>query len=200
ELKPLAEKTFGTWMQGTPARPTLGNPAPAAARVIIVDKPGAPQTQLRVAGIGAPRSSPDFRPIQVMNNALGGLFSSRINQNLREDHGYTYGAGSQFVFRRSAGPFAVAAGVRTEVTAPAVTEIFKELRGIVENPLTAEELKMSKDSLARSLPGAFETSPDAAASYSNVYIYDLGLDYYTNYAERVEAVTETQAQRAAEKY
>ena len=105
---------------------------PTPARVVIVDRPGAPQTQLRVAAIGAARSSPDFRALQVMNTALGGLFSSRINMNLREEHGYTYGANSQFVFRKAPGPFQVAAGIRTDVTAPAVTEIFKEIRGMIE--------------------------------------------------------------------
>src|SRR5262249_593411 len=128
EVKPLAEKTFGAWARGTPGRPAFDSPEPTDARVIIVDKPSAPQTELRVFWIGAPRSSPDYRAIQVMNLGLGGLFSSRIYHNLREEHGYTYGATSSFTFRRAAGPFAVSTGVRTDVTAPALSEIFKELR------------------------------------------------------------------------
>jgi zinc protease len=200
ELKPLAEKAFGGWPAGTPARPVLGNPDTATVRVVIVDKPGAPQTEVRVVGIGAPRSSPDFQAIQVMNMALGGLFSSRINMNLREDHGYTYGASSQFSFRRSAGPFVIGAGVRTDVTAPAIAEILKEVRGMADAPMSADELRLSKDALARSLPGAFETSSNAAGSFSNVYIYDLGLDYFTKYPARVESVTTEQAQAAAKKY
>jgi zinc protease len=165
-----------------------------------VDKPGSPQTQVRVAGIGAPRSSPDFRPMQVMNLALGGLFSSRINMNLREEHGYTYGASSQFSFRRAAGPFQVASGVRTDVTGPAVSEIFKEMRGMVEKPVSEDELKKAKDSLSNSLPGAFESSANAVSNFSNVFIYDLGLDYYTRYAEQVNAVTAEQTLAAAKKY
>ncbi len=200
EVRPLAEKAFGSWPRGTPARPVLGAPQSAAARVVIVDKPGTPQTVVRVVGMGAPRSAPDYQATQVMNTALGGLFSSRINMNLREEHGYTYGGSSQFVFRRAAGPFLVGAGVRTDVTAPAVSEIFKEVRGMVEKPMAADELRTAKDALARSLPGTFETSASAASSYSNVYIYDLGLDYFTRYAERVEAVTAAQAQAAASKY
>ncbi len=200
ELKPLAEKAFGAWTMGAPARAALGNPQTTAARVIIVDKPGAPQTELRVVGIGAPRSSPDFQAIQVMNTALGGLFSSRINMNLREEHGYTYGGSSQFVFRRSAGPFVSGAGVRTEVTAPAVTEILKELRGMVEKPMNGDELRLAKDSLTRSLPGTFETSLSAAGSFSNVYVYDLGLDYFTRYPARVGAVTTDQTLAAARQY
>ena len=100
ELRGLAEKAFASWPRGNSVQPSLGAPDTTRARIVIVDKPGAPQTQVRVAGIGAARSSPDFRALQVMNNALGGLFSSRINMNLREEHGYTYGASSQFIFRR----------------------------------------------------------------------------------------------------
>jgi zinc protease len=200
ELKALAEKALGGWQRGTPAQPALGAPQTTPARVVIVDKPGSPQTQLRVASIGAPRSSPDFRPIQVMNLALGGLFSSRINMNLREQHGYTYGANSQFSFRRAAGPFQIASGVRTDVTAAAVSEIFKEVRGMVEKPVSSEELQKAKDSLANSLPGAFESSANAVNNFSNVFIYNLGLDYYTRYAEQVNAVTTEQALTVSKTY
>jgi zinc protease len=200
ELKPLAEKAFNAWTPGTPSRPVLGPPQTTSARLVIVDKPGAPQTEIRVAGIGAARSSPDFQAMRVMNTSLGEMFSSRINMNLREEHGYTYGASSQFVFRRSAGPFVAGAGVRTDVTAPAVTEILKEVRGMTERPIDSEELRLAKDSLTRSLPGAFETSGNVAASFSNIYIYDLGLQYFSNYAARVDAVSTAQAKAAAEKY
>jgi zinc protease len=200
ELKALAEKAFGSWQKGAPAQPALGTPATTPARVVIVDKPGSPQTQLRVASIGAPRSSPDFRPMQVMNLALGGLFSSRINMNLREEHGYTYGASSQFSFRRAAGPFQIASGVRTDVTAAAVDEIFKEVRGMVDKPVSVEELQKAKDSLANSLPGAFESGANAVNNFSNVFIYNLGLDYYTRYAEQVNAVTPDQALAVSKRY
>jgi zinc protease len=200
ELRALAEKAFDAWQQGTPARPTLAEPGTTAARVVIVDKPGSPQTQVRVASIGAARSSPDFRPMQVMNLALGGLFSSRINMNLREQHGYTYGASSQFSFRRAPGPFQVGSGIRTDVTGPAVSEIFKEVRGMVERPVSDEELTKAKDALANSLPGAFESSANAVGNFSNVFIYDLGLDYYSRYAEQVNAVTVGQALEVARKY
>jgi zinc protease len=165
-----------------------------------VDKPGAPQTQLRIASIGAPRSTPDYEALRVMNETLGGLFSSRINLNLREEHGYTYGASSQFVFRRSAGPFIVGSGVRTDVTAPAVTEIFKEIRRMREAPMSAEELAMAKDSLVRSLPSDFQTSGDVTATTANIYVFDLGLDYFSKYPARLSAVTSDQAKAAAEKY
>jgi zinc protease len=200
EMKGLAEKVFGSWQSGTPARPSLGQPATTTARVVIVDKPGAPQTQLRVASIGVPRSTPDYESLRVMNEALGGLFSSRINLNLREQHGYTYGASSQFVFRRSAGPFLIASGVRTDVTAPAVAEIFKEVRRMRETTLTSEELTLAKESLVRSLPSEFETSSRITSSTATLFVYDLGLDYYTKFAGRLAGVTAAGVRAAAQKH
>jgi zinc protease len=200
ELRALAESAFGNWAMGEPAQPSLGDPETTRARVVIVDTPGSPQTQVRVATIGLARSSPDFRAAQVMNLALGGLFSSRINMNLREEHGYTYGASSQFSFRRVPGPFQIGSGIRTDVTAPAVAEIFKEIRGMVEAPVSEEELQKAKDALANSLPGAFESSADAVNNFANVFLYGLGLDYYSRYAEQVNAVTGEQTLEVARKY
>jgi zinc protease len=200
ELEALAGAAFGDWARGAAPEPQLASPAATGARIVLVDKPGAPQTELRVAALGARRSSPDFRPMQVMNLALGGLFSSRINMNLREEHGYTYGVYSQFVFRRRGGVFQVGGGVRTDVTAPAVTETFKEIRGMIAAPLSAEELESAKRSLVLSLPGAFETTSDAVTNYAGVYVHDLGLDYYTTYAADVHAVTAEQAKAMAAKY
>lgn len=199
-LRALADKAFAGWEGSAAAPVTLGAAETTAARVIVVDKPGSPQTLLRVAGIGAARSSPDFRALQVMNLALGGLFSSRINMNLREEHGYSYGAFSTFVFRRGAGPFVVGAGVRTDATALSVTEIFKEIGGIVAAPMGGEELRKAKDSMVNSLPGAFETGLDAVGNFSNIFVYDLGLDYYTQYAGQVNAVTAAQALDVAQRY
>ena len=200
DLKAQAERAFGSWTRGTPASPMLGAPGTTAARVVIVDKPGAAQSQLRVAGIGAARSTPDYPALEVMNMALGGLFSSRINLNLREQHGYTYGAGSGFAYRRFPGPFFVATGVQTAVTGAAVGEIFKEITRTIEAPLTDAELALSKDAIVRSLPGMFETSPQVAGSLSSVYLYDLGLDYFTKYPAQVTAITAAAAQEAARKY
>jgi zinc protease len=120
--------------------------------------------------------------------------------NLREQHGYSYGARSFFAFRRNGGPFTIGAGVRTDATAPAVSEIFKEVEGIIAQPVTADQLRKAKDALANSIPAAFETSQNAVNSFSNIFIYDLGLDYYTRYAQRVNAVTAAQALDAARKY
>jgi zinc protease len=200
DLKALAEKNFGSWQRGTPPSPSPGAPATTAARVVIVDKPGAAQSQIRVATIGAARSTPDYPALQVMNTALGGLFSSRINLNLREAHGYTYGAGSVFVYRRFPGPFFAATGVQTGVTAPAVSEILKEIRRTADAPLSADELSLSKDAIVRALPGMFETSGQVVDTLSNIYTYDLGLDYYTKYPAQIAAVNADAAQAAARKY
>jgi zinc protease len=200
DLRALAEKSFGSWQRAEPPKPAPGSPSPTSARVVVVDMPGAPQSQLRVVGMGAPRSSPDFRPMQLMNQALGGTFAGRINMNLREKNGYSYGTYSQFVFRRDSGMFQVSGGVRTDVTAPAVREVFNELTGVLERPISEDELVRAKDGLSNSLPGAFETSGNAVANFSNVFTYDLGLDYYAKYAAQVRAVTTAQVHDMAEKY
>ncbi len=200
ELRALAEKAFGGWQPGQAARPELSSPGTTKARLIVVDTPGAPQTQLRVAEIGVPRSTPDYAALEVMNAALGGLFSSRINLNLREQHGYTYGAGSAFVYRRGAGPFLIGSGVRTDVTAPAVAEIFNEVRRMASTPPDGEELNLARDSQSRSLPGLFETSASAAGSYSDIYLYDLGLDYYAKLPDRLSSVTAASVAALAKKY
>ena len=163
ELRKLAQAAFGEWQPGTAETLALGAPETTKAKVVVVDKPDAAQTALRVASIGVPRATPDYAALEVMNASLGGLFSSRINMNLREEHGYTYGAGSVFRYRRAAGPFFIFTGVRTDVTGPAVKEIFKEVDRMIATPLTADELGLARDSIVRSLPGQFETSGQVLA-------------------------------------
>jgi zinc protease len=149
---------------------------------------------------GVARSTPDYAAIEVMNTELGGLFSSRINMNLREQHGYTYGAGSFFGYHRAAGMFGSYAGVRTDVTAPAASELFKELRRMRDTLMNADEMNLAKDSNTRSLPGRFERGTDAAASFAELFTYDLPLDYYSKLPETFNAVTAEQAQGAAQKH
>ncbi len=149
---------------------------------------------------GIRRTDPQYYSLQMMNQILGGGPQARLFLDLREEHGYTYGANSQFVFRRAPGPFLVGSGVRTDVTAPAVTEIYKEIKRIRDEPMSNEELAMAKDSLVRSLPSAFQTGSDVTASTATIYIYDLGLDYFSKYPARLSAVTAEQAKAAAQKY
>jgi zinc protease len=200
EVRALAEKYFAKW-SGKGSQSTVPDPATGASRrLIIVDKPGSPQTVLRVGQVGVARSNPDAVPIEVMNTGLGGLFSSRINMNLREKNGYTYGAFSVFVYRRGAGPFYTGGSVRTDVTAPATREIFSELERIRTSDVTMDELKTAKDAYARSLPGYFETTAQTVASLRDIFVYNLPLDYYRQLPARIDAVTAADIRRVAEKY
>jgi zinc protease len=199
-LKPLLEKNFGAWKPGRTAPAAAGSQEATDAKVIFVDRPGAPQTTLVCFSMGLARSTPDYVPVEVMNTDLGGLFSSRINMNLREAHGYTYGAGSFFNYHRAPGPFIVYSDVRTDVTAPATTEMFNELRRMRDTQLTPAELVLSKDSIARSLPGRFERGTEAAGSFAELFTYDLPLDYYSTLPGRINAVTVEQVQGVAQKY
>ena len=200
DLKALANDKFGSWKSGEAARPKIGAPEPTKARIVIVDRPGAQQTMARLLQLGVGRATPDYAALEVMNSELGGLFSSRINLNLREEHGYTYGASSSFVYRRSQGYFAVGGGIRTDATAPAVTEIFKEIRRMIDTPMTDAELALAKDSQSRSLPGMFEASNEAAGALAELFLYDLPADYYAKLPERLSAVTATDTEAVAKKY
>jgi len=200
ELKALATEKFGGWSTGEAARPQIGAPETTKARIVIVDRPGAQQTMTRLLQLAVGRATPDYAALEVMNSELGGLFSSRINLNLREEHGFTYGASSQFVYRRSQGYFGVGGGIRTDATAPAVTEMFKEIRRMIDTPMTAEELTLAKDSQSRSLPGMFEASSEAAGALAEIFLYDLSPDYYAKLPERLSAVTAADAEAVAKKY
>lgn len=201
---PLLEAAFGGWKaEGAaaataPAAPAKA-PAPAARQVYIIDKPGAPQSQIVIGGIGVARSTPDYFPIEVMNTLLGGSFGSRLNQNLREKHGYTYGARSSFSMRLAPGPFAASAGVQTEVTAPALKEFFNELNGI-RTPVPAEELRRGRNYDALSFPSEFETSGQISAHLEELLVYKLPENYFASYVPNLEAVTAQQVQQAAQKY
>lgn len=200
DARSLAEKYFGRWSsQGTISNPPSA-PQPPARRVLLVDHPGAPQTALFAVGLGLPRATPDYAPVEVVNTMLGGLFSSRINMNLREEHGYTYGAFSRFLFLRGTGPFLAGASVRADVTAPAARELFKELDRIRTSPLSTDELKLAKDNLIRSLPGDFETTTSTVGQIANLWTYKLPTDYYRTYPAQIEAVTSAQAEKAALQY
>ncbi len=200
ELRALVQRNFGRWQGRLVASPVPATVQKTTGQMLLIDRDGSPQTALRIGQIGVPRSSPDYVPLSVMNGALGGLFSSRINLNLRERNGYTYGASSAFGFRRGAGPFVVATNVRTDVTAPAVKEIFSEFLRMRTAGVSADELALARDSFARSLPGLFETTGDAAGTGSTLFVYGLPLDYYTTLPAKLDAVTAGDVQRVARQY
>ena len=197
----LLETNFGSWKSAGTSTPTR-LPAvdePATRQISIVDKPGAPQTQIRIGWIGVPRSTPDYFPLQVMNTILGGSFSSRLNMNLREQHGYTYGASSGFDMRAGAGPFTAAAGVQTDKTSEALKEFFNELNGILQ-PVPADELSRAKNYVSLRFPSGFEATSDISRRLEEVLIYHLPDDYFSKYVQNIEAVTAADVQRVARKY
>ncbi len=202
KVMPLLESNFGKWKPAGTARPrtTLPTPGEPVTRVIyLVDKPNAPQTQIRIGWIGVSRATADFFPIQVMNTILGGAFSSRLNLNLREKHGYTYGANSAFDMRVSAGPFSAAAGVQTDKTAEALTEFFTELNGILK-PVPADELARAKNYVALRFPSSFEATSDISRRLEDVLVFKLPDDYFSRYVQNIQAVTAADVQRVAQKY
>jgi zinc protease len=197
----LLETSFGSWRSQASAA-SVKLPAvdePARREIYIVDKPGAPQTQIRIGWIGVPRSTADYFPLQVLNTVLGGSFSSRLNMNLREKHGYTYGATSGFDMRAGAGPFTAAAGVQTDKTSESLREFFNELNGILQ-AVPAEELSRAKNYVSLRFPSGFETTSDISRRLEEALIYHLPEDYFSKYVQNIEAVTAADVQRVARKY
>jgi zinc protease len=200
EARALAEKYFGKW-KGSTGRyqpPAVDNKV--ARGVYIVDKPGAAQTFVLVGTTGVPRTTEDYVPLEVMNKILGGLYSSRINVNLREDHGYTYGSFSFFSYKRAAGAFGAGGGMRTDATGPAVQEILKEMEKVRSSAPTDEELKLAKGAFSQSLAGRFESGEQTANTVGDLFVYEFALDYYQQLPGKIMAVTSEDVQRMAQKY
>ncbi len=197
ELGELAEKYLCSWSGAQGAARTPPVTECGGRSIVVVDRPELPQTSLRIGHLGVPRAHADVIPIDVMNTALGGLFSSRINLNLREVHGYTYGASSAFSSRRGPGPFVVATSVRTDATAAAVAEIVHEIERMRVEELAARELTTARESITRSLPGLFETSSEAASSISQIFVHSLPPDYYRTLPAGVAAVDAKEVRRVA---
>jgi len=199
---PRLDKQFGAW-QATAAlrKPAAVPTAPqlTTRQIVIVDTPGAEQSQIRIGWVGVPRSTPDYFPLIVLNTVLGGSFTSRLNQNLREEHGYSYGANSAFDMRLSAGPFVAAAGVQTDKTAEALHEFFTELTGI-RMPIGAEELAKARNYIALGFPAEFETSTDLSRRLEELVVYGLPDDAFERYVPNVLAVTADAARTAADIY
>ena len=201
QARGLVAARFGAWPQGEVAGLAAGSaPAPAGRAVYLIDKPGAAQSVIRIGHVGPARSTPDWYALEVLNTILGGAFTSRLNQNLRETHGYTYGAFSQFAARRLAGAFVALASVVTAKTDSSLVEFLKELRRIRDEPVPDAELAKAKAYVTLGLPGDFETTGGAAARFRDVLGYGLPLDYYDRYIERVGAVTAVDVQRVARQY
>ena len=197
----LVADAFGAWSGLIVPRPVVSDePATRTRTVHIVGKEDAPQSELRVGHVGVPRLHRDFFPIVVMNAILGGLFSSRINLNLREEHAYTYGAFSSFDWRRQAGPFTVATAVRSDVTDAAVREILLEIERMQAAEVSDAELTLATSYLDGVFPIRFESTNAIANALSSLVSYGLPDDYFDRYRENIRAVTAGDVLRAAREY
>jgi len=201
EAVAMVTRAFDAWQRGDdPPRPTVKPNAIEASRIYLIDRPQAVQSEIRIGHVGVARSNSDYFPLSVMNALLGGVFNSRINLNLRERHGYTYGARSAFAFRRDAGPFVVSAPVRNEVTMESVTEVLAELRRIRTGDVEEQELNDTKSYLIGVFPALVQTSSDVASRLLDMELYGLPADYFDRYRENIAAISRDDITRVAQKY
>jgi zinc protease len=203
DVASIAESRFGAW----PANPNAEaprTPAIEAARheriVRVFHRPGSVQTEIRVGHVGLPRAIPDFHALSVMSAILGGLFNSRLNRKLREEKGYTYGAGAGFDLRRGAGPFAVRAAVNTDVTVPAIVDLLAELDKMCGSPPTRDELHAARDYLVGVFPLRFETPPAVVGAIAGLVIHGLPMDELDRYRPAIEAVSSNDVATVAQRH
>jgi len=198
EIAALAERWFGDWRGGAEAlAPPAVRPRAEGTTVVLLDRPGAVQSEIRVGHVGIERTAPDFFAVTVMNTILGGAFTSRLNLNLRERLGYTYGASTTFAARRQPGPFSMSTAVQTETTAHAVSETLRELRGMQEAEVSQAELDDARNYLAGVFPLGLQTTDGVAGRLSTIATYGLPDDYFAHYRERLLAVTAADVLEAA---
>ena len=190
EVEALISSHFGEWegSQGERQVPEFV-PRSAERRIVIVDRPGSVQSEIRIGQMGVPRSTTHFFPLKVFNTVLGGAFTSRLMLNLREEKGFTYGVRSRFSLRRGAGPFGISMAAATEVTAAAVKEALAELEGLLEEGPTEREVERARDYIAGVFPLQLETTGQVAARISELQVYDLPDDFFGSYRDRIRGVT-----------
>jgi predicted Zn-dependent peptidase len=207
ELFDRAVRAFDGWRAdpdpsaGADRSAVIDPPAPPPERLAVVHRPGAAQSELRIGQAAASRSTPDYHALIVLNMIVGGQFVSRINLNLRQDKGYTYGARTAFEFRRGRGPFVLQVSVQTEATAHAIREALGELGAIRgARPATAEELALARAALTRGYPRNFETAEQVARAAAQLALYDLPDDYFSQFVPRVLTVTADDVTDVARRY
>ncbi|HSJ06044.1 MAG TPA: pitrilysin family protein [Longimicrobiales bacterium] len=190
-LVPALEDLFDGWGEMPPGDASAGQADAngGGPAVIVVDRPGAPQSELRIGLPGPPRRTDDYFPLLVGNTILGGAFTSRLNILLREEKGYTYGAGTRFAFRSGGGPFLASTAVFTGATADAVHDIVREVGRMGREAVSLEELDRARRYLTLGLPQHFETTGDVAERLGEVELFGLGAGYHEGWVAQVEAVT-----------
>jgi predicted Zn-dependent peptidase len=201
-LKTKLEKAFSGWKSGEiESRDLPFAKSVEKTGVYIVDRPNSAQSVVSIGQVGINRSHPDYFPVVVMNSVLGGGITSRISMNLREEKGYTYGAGSSWIYRRSAGPFRAGGDIQTAVTKEAIVEFMKELNDIRSGrPVSQKELDYNKQSLIRRYPAQFETVGAISNQLSNLVVYGLPDTYFNDYIAKINAVTLEDVNRVAKQH
>ncbi|MGK2962940.1 MAG: M16 family metallopeptidase [Gemmatimonadaceae bacterium] len=197
----LAEGAFGEWKgEALEANPEADKSARNTPGVQIIARPDAAQSELRIGHAGIPRSHPEYFNVTVMNAVLGGLFSSRINLNLREQHGYTYGASSFYDWRRQAGPLVISTAVQSEVTGEAIAETLKEIERMRAEEISTDELTLATSYLEGVFPIRYETTASIASALANLVTYGLPENYYDTYRARIAGVTTADVLSAAKRF
>ncbi|HSJ10379.1 MAG TPA: pitrilysin family protein [Longimicrobiales bacterium] len=201
QARQLLESAFGSWRRGAGAATVTVPQAPQVRgrTIYLVDKPGAAQSVIRLGRIGVPRSSDDYYALEVMNTILGGSFTSRLNQNLRETNQYSYGASSGFSFLPSAGPWFAGASVQTQSTGPALTEFFNELRRM-HQPIPADEVDRARNFLAMRYPAGFQSVGGIAGRLGDMVQFGLAPDYFNRFVDNILAVSNSDVERVARQY
>ncbi|MFQ5537723.1 MAG: M16 family metallopeptidase [Gemmatimonadota bacterium] len=198
EVETLVRTTLGGW-SGAPS--CSGDfqvrAAEAKSRMVLVDRPGSVQSEIRVGHVGAARTDPDVDVLRVVNTLFGGSFTSRLNLNLRERHGFTYGVRSRFALRSRPGPFIISTAVGTDVSGAAVGEILAELEALADAGPVEEEVTAARDYLAGVFPLRLETVGQLAARVAELIVYGLPDDEYSTYRDRIRAVSTDAAARTA---
>lgn len=192
----LAADAFSDWNGASDGEVAPGGALPQAARLNVVPRPRAPQSELRIGQVAAGRDSPDYHALVLANTILGGQFVSRINLNLREDKGLTYGARTAFEFRRLSGPFVLQVSVQTSGTATAISESIGEISGIRgPRPVTPDELALGIAALTRGYARSFETGEQIGRAALQLALYDLPDDYFEQFVPKIERITSEDVSR-----
>lgn len=201
DLDALLARTFAGWRgRGVDPDPLPAAPVASRRAVYLVDRPGATQSEVRLGCVGASRDTPDFYPLAVMNTILGGSFTSRLNMKLREERGFTYGAGSTFDMRVAPGPFEAGAAVSTQVTDAAVADFVDEIRRLRDDGVSVDELARARNYLALRVPQRFESVDDVVRRLAELVAYGIPLDFYAGYVSGVDHVDARDVRRVAERY
>lgn len=201
EAVAAAEKWFGSWEgEAAPVPTPQAPPLRERSTIVMVPKPGLQQTLILVGRPGLEAGNPDEYPLDLANAVFGGMFGSRLNMNLREDKGYTYGARSSLDARRGVGPLIAFSQVRVDVTGPALSEFFVEMKGLEARPISEEELEGAREGKIRSIPGWFETVGALASAGARLFQLDLPLDHYQRLLDGLEGATQEEVRQMATTY